>query len=46
MSLVVHDVRLDGAPVSLRAENGVIVELGDAVTETVADVVVDDGASR
>ncbi|MGZ8753414.1 MAG: amidohydrolase [Acidimicrobiia bacterium] len=45
MNLVVHDVRLDGAPVSLRAENGVIVELGDGVGdgvgETVADVVVE-----
>ena len=32
MSLVVRNVRLDGAAVSLRVENGVIVELGETVT--------------
>lgn len=32
MSLVVHDARLDGEPVSLRARGGVIVELGETLT--------------
>lgn len=34
MSLVVRDVVLDGDPVSLRVENGVIVELGETVGGT------------
>ena len=41
MSLVVRDVRLEGAPVSLRVESGVIVELGDALSVAPDDRVVE-----
>lgn len=41
MSLLVRDARLDGTPVSLRADDGVIVELGTEVTQSPTDVVVD-----
>jgi 5-methylthioadenosine/S-adenosylhomocysteine deaminase len=41
MSLVVLDVRLDGEAVSVRVQDGVIVGLGDTVTATPADRVLE-----
>ena len=41
MGLVVRDARLDGSPVSVRVEHGVIVEIGTEVAESPTDDVLE-----